>query len=150
MKHGKLLLWFVYVGMVITGIGLYLTLPASVDDFPHPLQGDFRMWHGLFVFISLFSIGQIFQEHIRKQIKKWRRYPDGVIHLLLWSVVIVTGFLLYYPPLWLPEWFNLSNTHWYVSLAIIAVLPFHAIYHRPKRKFKKVQARRTTSEATAK
>lgn len=123
-----------FAGLSLTGIGLYLTLPASLDDFPHPLQGEFRIWHGFFVFLSLISIGQIYQEHIRKQLKKWQKYPDGLAHLALWLIIIWSGFLLYYPPLWLDELINMSSVHWYSSLGLLVMLPAHALFHKPKKK----------------
>lgn len=126
MKRGRKLLWGVFSGLVISGVGLYWCLPASIDDFPHPLNGVFRQWHGVFAFASLISIGQIWAEHIRKQINKWRRYPDGALHLLIWGGLIVSSYWLYYPPMALNEWLNIGQIHWWLGVALILMLPLHA------------------------
>lgn len=148
MKHGKYLLWFVFIGLALTGIGLDLTLPATSDDFPHPWHGDMRVAHGLFVFLGLMSFGQVYQEHIRKQFKKWRQYPDGFVHLSVWLLTIVTGFLVYYPPMWLSEWLDIARIHWYLSLVMILVLPAHVLLHRPKRSKKLAKTTLASKEIT--
>ncbi|MFC3031697.1 hypothetical protein ACFOEE_04090 [Pseudoalteromonas fenneropenaei] len=134
MKRGKFLIWLVFVGCMLSGIALYLTQPATMNDFPHPLHGEFRFWHGLFVFLSLVSFGQTYNEHIRKQIKKWRSTPDGALHLVLWLLLMSSGLLLYYPPMWLTDIVSIASLHWYFGLLLGLILPLHILRHRSKAK----------------
>lgn len=137
MKHGKKLLGLVFFGLIISGVGLYWSLPASPDDFPHPLNGAFRQWHGLFTFLSLLCIGQVWADHLRKQLKNWRRHLDGVMHLALWLSLIITGYLLYFPSDTLTAWLNIGQLHWYLALALVVMLPLHILLHRHKKPARK-------------
>ncbi|WKE64554.1 hypothetical protein PVT67_12860 [Gallaecimonas kandeliae] len=126
VNPSRALLWLGFLGLVASGIGLYLCLPKSLDEFPHPLAGSFRQLHGAFAMLGLGLLGYLWSDHIGKKLRHWRRHPDGLIHLGLWLALVLSGYLLYYPPACLEGLVPLSALHWYLGLGLVALFPIHA------------------------
>jgi hypothetical protein len=88
---------------------------------PHPWEHWFLSLHGLFAFASLWMFGLLWSAHIVGGWKSARRRISGSVLFAGLAGLVLTGYLLYYPPSEesLPI---VAIIHWGVGLA--AVLPF--------------------------
>lgn len=127
LKASRLFLWLVFLGIAITGIALLVLLPASEDDLPHPLSGILRQYHGAFSFLSLFMLGFFTSDHVAKKIRYYTWHPDGVVHLVLWLLLVVTGYFLYYPNDAVSELMHMSLLHWSFGLVLLVLFPIHVL-----------------------
>jgi MFS family permease len=132
MKKSRILLWLVLLFISLTGVALYALAPASLDDFPHPLNGLFRALHGVAAAAAMLMLGYMFANHVQKKIAQhkrgWRKQVwDGYVHLSLWVLLIVTGLLLYYPQDALPA---VAQLHWYLGLVLMVVFPVHYFWRK--------------------
>lgn len=131
MKKSRVLLWFVFITVGITGIALYFMAPASEDELPHHLNGIFRELHGVASALAIFIFGYLFSDHIQKKLVKynyqWNSHVwDGYVHLSVWTLLIISGLLLYYPQEFLNAMgISIPHIHWYSGLILIALFPLH-------------------------
>lgn len=152
MKKSRVILWIILIAISISGVALHLITPASADDLPHPLNGAFRMIHGVASALGLFIFGYFFADHVQKKFAKyhyqWRSHLwDGYCHLLVWVLLIVTGLLLYYPPEKITAaGVNIIAIHWYLGLLLIGLFPFHFW----RKSIKRYQSRRQWEQSVAK
>lgn len=126
MKLSRLFLWLVFLLLSITGVAL-LWLTPGPDEFPHPLNGVLRELHGLGMMLGLMLLGYMISDHVQKKLTRRHRPWDGYAHLCIWGLVILSGFLLYYPQDFI-ESLDVSMAQWhgYLGLALIALAPLHA------------------------
>lgn len=124
MKKSRASLWLIVFAVAITGIALFFIAPANEDDFPHPLNGLFRELHGVSAMFSVFIFGYLFADHVQKKLPKKKRHWDGYVHLSLWTILILTGLLLYYPQDLL-EALSVASIHWWLGIALCLVFPLH-------------------------
>lgn len=124
MKKSRISLWLILLAVAITGIALFFLAPATEDDFPHPLNGLFRELHGVSAMLGVFIFGYLFADHVQKKLPKKKRHWDGYLHLSLWTLLTVSGLLLYYPQDLL-EAFNIADIHLWLGVALCLVFPLH-------------------------
>jgi hypothetical protein len=134
----------IVVLLIISGIGLYLCLPPSEDEFPHPFNGTFRQFHGAAAYLALIGLGYMLGDHIAKKWRYWRRHLDGVMHLILWLLLSITGLLLYYPIMVLDA-IAMGTVHWYLGVTLLLVYPAHASQLQLKRWWRKSRTGRASS-----
>lgn len=142
MKKSRISLWIILLATALTGVALYLLAPASADDFPHPLNGLFRELHGLSAMLGVFIFGYLFADHVQKKIHKKKHHWDGYVHLSLWSALVASGLLLYYPQDLL-ESFSVGDIHWYAGIVLCVLFPLHVWR---KAIIKKFQSRRLLNQ----
>ncbi|HEY8941208.1 MAG TPA: hypothetical protein VIM59_13495 [Cellvibrio sp.] len=124
MKKSRIGIWIILLATAITGVALFWLAPASEDDFPHPLNGLFRELHGASAMLAVFMFGYLFADHVQKKLHKKKHHWDGYLHLVLWSLLVISGLLLYYPQDSL-QLLNVSIVHWYLGLGLCALFPLH-------------------------
>ncbi len=124
MKKSRINLWLIWAAVAATGIALYWLAPINEDDFPHPLNGLFRELHGASAMLAVFFFGYMFADHVQKKMHKKKHYWDGYVHLTIWSLLTLSGLLLYYPQEFLESW-NVASIHWYAGLGLSVVFPLH-------------------------
>lgn len=110
--------------LALSGVILYSALPATADDLPKAWYNMARQWHGALAMLGLMALGYMLSDHIEKKWRYWRKHVDGVLHLLLWLLLVVSGFLLYYPPTE-GEW-PISAVHWWLGIALCLWFPLHS------------------------
>lgn len=118
----------------MTGIALVILAPALPDDLPHPFAGALRQGHGAFATLGILLFGFMLADHARKKLKTHKYSADGLLHLALWTLLIISGYLLYYP---LP-WMDMLEVHWWLGIALIAILPLHIARRKLRGKLLKV------------
>lgn len=124
MKKSRISVWIILLATALTGIALFWLAPVSQDDFPHPLNGLFRELHGASAMCAVFMFGYLFADHVQKKLQKKKHHWDGYLHLTLWSLLFVSGLLLYYPQDSL-ELLDIPDIHWYLGLALCILFPLH-------------------------
>jgi MFS family permease len=148
MKKSRIFLWLLMLAVSLTGIALYWMAPATEDDFPHPLNGLFRELHGASMALCLIIFGYMLAEHVQKKLAKRGHYWDGYLHLGVWIGLIVTGLLLYYPQTLFDDWgINMPQWHWYLGLALIAIMPLHTARKYLKRYYYRWRFKRSQRQA---
>lgn len=136
MKKSRLLLWFCVLAIGITGVTLQLMAPASEDEFPHPLSGLFRELHGASMTLGLILFGYMLSEHVQKKLARHKHHWDGYAHLGLWSLLTVSGLLLYYPQEPLEALgLDMPGIHWYLGLGLLLLFPAHFWRKAAKRRY---------------
>jgi hypothetical protein len=140
--------WSVYlvgIGLWVTGVlwliyHYYMTRKALFGMEQNPLEQRWLALHGLFGFASLWMIGLLWGVHI---LAGWRsrsrRWTGGALLALLF-LLIVSGYLIYYPPgeESLP---SIAEIHWITGLA----LPLAFLGHRFLRTKTNAAARKKTT-----
>lgn len=124
MKKSRISIWITLLATAATGIALFWLAPAGEDDFPHPLNGLFRELHGASAMLAVFMFGYLFADHVQKKLHKKKHHWDGYLHLTLWSLLVISGLLLYYPQDSL-QFLNITSLHWYIGLGLCALFPLH-------------------------
>ncbi|MES2823820.1 MAG: hypothetical protein V4732_09480 [Pseudomonadota bacterium] len=131
MKKSRVLLWLVVIAICITGVALYFMAPPSEDELPHRLNGLFRELHGVASAVAIFIFGYLFADHVQKKLAKYKyrwnvHVWDGYLHLTVWVLLIMSGFLLYYPQDSLSAMgISIAQVHWYAGLTLIGLFPLH-------------------------
>ena len=130
MKKSRIFLWIILLSLAGTGIALHF-LAGTADELPHPLNGLFRSLHGAASFLALFIFGFFFSDHVQK---KWTKYKykwrtnllDAYSHFTVWTLLIFSGLLLYYPQDLLESLgINVGNLHWYLGIGLLFLFPLH-------------------------
>jgi predicted permease len=134
MKWSRILLWLSVLGLVTTGVALHLLTPEDEWAMPHPLNGALRMAHGWFMLLALLVFGAFLGEHVSRKWRKVAKHPDGVVHLIIWFGLIISGEFLYYPIDSLSAFITMKTVHWYLGLGLIGLFIFHlGRYHLGKK-----------------
>lgn len=123
-------LYGVGLGLWLTGavwliFHYFLARKTAFGPSPHPLEHWFLSLHGLFAFASLAMFGFLWGTHIVGGWQSRRRRVSGSLLFLVLSALVLTGYLIYYPPTEgsLPV---IALVHWIAGL--FAALPF--LLHR--------------------
>lgn len=130
MKKSRILLWLIVLAVSLTGIALH-QLTAPEGELPHPLNGVLREVHGVASAFGIFLFGYFFASHAQRKIAKrqrgWSKQTwDGYLHLSIWSLLIISGLLLYYPQTILDmEGTRIPFIHWLIGLTLILIFPLH-------------------------
>jgi hypothetical protein len=125
MKWSRILLSMVFIGLVSTGIALYIIAPDDEWAMPHELNGPLRTAHGWLMLLSLLVVGTFLSEHVVKKWRKVSKHPDGLLHLLTWFALIISGGFLYYPLASWPQTLPMKSIHWYCGVVLISVFILH-------------------------
>ncbi len=155
MKTSRLLLWLCVLAISLTGVALHFMAPANEGDFPHPLSGLFRELHGASMALGLILFGYMFAEHVQKKLAKRKHHWDGYLHLALWTLLILSGLLLYYPQDMIEALgVNMPLWHWYAGLGLVLLFPSHYWRKSIKRRyyhwrFQRQHSRHTTAKQHA-
>ncbi len=127
-------LYVIGIGVWLTG-GLWLIFhyflvrQGEFGPVENPLEPWWLKLHGAFAFAALWIFGLLWGIHITKFWKHQRRRWSGGILAGIFSLLILSGYLLYYVgddtarPL-------ISVVHWGIGLAS----PFLLVWHRFKRR----------------
>lgn len=140
MKKSRIILWLVVIATTTTGLALFLCAPASEDDLPHALTGLFRELHGASAMIAVGMFGYLVADHVQKKIHARNHRWDGYLHLVLWCLITVSGFLLYYPQDVLSK-IDMSAVHWYAGIGLCILFPLH-VMRKPMREHRRKKAAR--------
>ena len=98
----------------------------------HPLEPWAMKLHGGATMVMLFFLGSLMNSHIRRALKAGRNLVSGWIMLITMTLLIFTGFGLYYlagesdRPLW-------SRIHWIVGIGLVALIVIHVVVGRASR-----------------
>ena len=129
-RKRRLALYGVGLGLWLTGalwviFHHFLMRKTAFGPAPHPLEHWFLSLHGLFAFASLGMFGFLWGVHIVGGWESRRRRISGSFLFMALSVLVLTGYLIYYPPTEasLPI---IGLVHW--VLGLLAMLPF--LFHR--------------------
>jgi hypothetical protein len=110
----------------------YFLRPAGeLGELPHPLEPWTMRVHGLVAFAALWLLGQLWIVHI---VPSWRahRRNSGILLSALMSVLLITGWLLYYATGDRVREIA-SLVHWTIGLALVVPLLLHSLRHRSRR-----------------
>ncbi len=125
-KRRRLTLYGVALGLWASGaiwliFHYFIMQETEFGPSPHPLEHWFLSLHGLFAFASLGMFGFLWGAHIVGGWKSARRRISGSLLFAALALLVLSGYLLYYPPSdeSLPI---VAIMHWVLGLA--AVLPF--------------------------
>ncbi|MBI2379813.1 MAG: hypothetical protein HYV16_03535 [Gammaproteobacteria bacterium] len=124
-RASRLSLWFMAAGLIVTGLALWWMRPATPDEFPHPWTGAMRAWHGAFMMAALVQFGYMLAEHIAPRLRAWRRNWDGLLHLVLWLLLGISGFFLYYPSEALDALLPMGDVHLAAGCGLGLFFPLH-------------------------
>lgn len=131
--------------LAVYGVGLFLWLSGVLwlifhyfmvqeTEFgpaPHPAEHWFLSLHGLFAFASLWMFGLLWGSHIVGAWKTKRHRVSGSILFGILAALILTGYLLYYPPSD-EAVAPIAVIHWGIGLAVVAPFLWHRFW-RPLR-----------------
>jgi hypothetical protein len=126
MKKSRIFLWLFTLALILSGLVLFWLSPTNTDDFPHPLSYFFRQVHGWTSAIFLLLLGYMISDHMQKKWRRQQRRIEGILHLSLWLFLLISGWLIYYPP----EFFNFEWIKWshIISGFLICVFfPVHSL-----------------------
>jgi hypothetical protein len=135
--------WSVYlvaIGVTLSGIAwLYLHYFAQVrGEFgvqTNPLEPWSLKIHGAFGALALVLIGSLLTIHVMVAIASRRHLISGISLLSFWSVLSLTGYLLYYAG---SENFRagVSLVHWVVGLGLPLILLIHLTERRWRKRLR--------------
>ena len=103
----------------------FLTVPGEFGESRHPLEAWWLRLHGAAAMAFLIALGTLLPLHVRRAWQLGRNNLTGVGVLSVVSVLVVTGYGLYYASgesirVWL------SVVHWAIGFTGIPVLILHA------------------------
>lgn len=106
----------------------------GTSDFgpaPNPLEHWWLRLHGLAAFAFLWLCGILWTRHVRPVLDRPKRRPSGYLLLGLLSILIASGYLLYYAG---DETLRdyVSIAHWICGLALVLPLAWHVMRAKPR------------------
>jgi hypothetical protein len=111
----------------------FLRHAGPFGETVHPIEPWAMKVHGGAAMLVLFFLGSLMNSHIRRALKSRRNRVTGWIMLSGFSLLVGTGFGLYYVagegdrPLW-------SILHWVLGLAMVAGSAAHVAVGRAERR----------------
>jgi len=133
----RLTLYLVGSGLWLTGtlwlvFHYFMMQLTPFGPEPHPLEHWWLSLHGLFAFLALWVFGWLWGRHIIWGWKAKRHRLTGGLLFVLLFVLVLSGYLLYYPPSdrSLPV---IAVLHWTIGLALLVPFLLHR-YWRPSKK----------------
>ncbi len=129
-RKRRITLYGVGLGLWATGalwvvFHYFLMRTTAFGPAPHPLEHWWLSLHGLFAFATLGMFGFLWGMHIVGGWESRRRRISGSLLFAALSALVLTGYLIYYPPTEesLPV---IALLHWVLGLA--SIVPF--VVHR--------------------
>lgn len=93
---------------------------------PNPLEIWWLRLHGVGTFAVLWLAGALWIVHVRTALAMPRRRPSGILLLVIFAILTISGFLLYYGADGnVRDW--TAVVHWCVGLAVVLPLLWHAL-----------------------
>jgi len=126
-KNHRWLLDSVFTVVALSGV-VWLLIHYGVADeearWPVAWQSGAMKIHGLAALLSLLAIGSLWPNHIRRAWYLRRNIGIGIALIVAATVLIVTGYLLYY---FVSEATHelVSILHWGIGLLAVVLLPWH-------------------------
>lgn len=127
----KLLVYGAGLGLWLSGIAWLLLhyfarRQTEFGPAPHPLEHWSLVLHGAFAFAGLWVFGMLWSAHVSGAWKTRRHRVTGGATFALVTVLILTGFLLYYAGgdesrAWI------SLAHWALGLGLPAIFLWHRL-----------------------
>jgi disulfide bond formation protein DsbB len=96
---------------------------------PHPLERWWLSLHGLAAFVTLWQFGLLWGRHILSGWESRRRRWSGATLFGLLLLLVLTGYLLYYPPSE-GALAPVGLVHWLLGLALGVVFLVHRYWTR--------------------
>lgn len=104
----------------------YLMGEGEFGVAPHPLEAWWLRLHGAAALMTLFLLGMLWVLHIRPGLKRPRRRESGVVLIVIFGVLTVSGYLLYYVNS--DELHDAVRLiHWVVGAALVLPLLLHVL-----------------------
>jgi len=128
------LTYSVLVAVWATGVSwlilhYFLRVQGEFGATPHPMEKWTLALHGAGAFAALWLAGVLWAMHIRPAWKSGFRSPSGISVILVLSVLIVTGYLLYYVGDE-DSRARVMLAHWAIGLVSPAPLIVHVVRRR--------------------
>jgi hypothetical protein len=125
--------WVVGVALALFATGAlwivfhyFVTVPSEFGEHRHPLETWWLRLHGAAAMAFLVVFGTLLSVHIRGAWRLGRNRVTGVVMLSLASLLVVSGYGLYYSgEETLRQW--TSVVHWIIGLAALPAMVAHMI-----------------------
>lgn len=130
-------LYVIAAGLWLTGalwlvFHYFLMRQTAFGPAPHPLEHWWLSLHGLFAFLSLWMFGWLWGRHIVWGWKAGRHRLTGGLLFGLLAELIITGYLLYYPPSDDSQ-AVIAVMHWTVGVGLLIPFFVHRFWRRTSR-----------------
>ncbi|MGZ3652406.1 MAG: hypothetical protein ACXVB9_00135 [Bdellovibrionota bacterium] len=132
----RALLYSVSLALLATGViwellDRFVTVSTAIGEMKHPAQPWVLRLHGAAALISVFVFGQLYSSHIRPSWRSRRKRWTGSILVGVITVLILSGYLLYYSSG--DEFRSLvSFSHLWLGIAAPAPFLFHLFRKSPR------------------
>jgi len=125
--------WVVGIALALFATGAlwivfhyFVTVPSEFGEHRHPLETWWLRLHGAAAMAFLVVFGTLFSVHIRGAWRLRRNRVTGVVMLSLASLLVVSGYGLYYSgEETLRQW--TSVVHWIIGLAALPAFVAHVV-----------------------
>lgn len=126
-------IWLTLSGVLWLIAHYWLRINGEFGETPSPLEPWAMKLHGAGAMLMLFFSGSLMNSHIRRAFKSRRNLYSGCAMLALTSILIGSGYGLYYlinehSRIW---W---SLIHWIVGLLFPALMALHIVLGRTEKK----------------
>jgi hypothetical protein len=125
------ILLIIFTGVAASG-ALWSVLSDVLRREPDELQHVLMQVHGAFAFLSMMVLGMLVPQHIRFGWNAWRNRWSGGAMVGIATVLVLTGYALYYADEQLRDWSKWI--HLGIGLLAIAAMPLHVWLGRHKRR----------------
>jgi hypothetical protein len=134
-RRRELLVYAILGTLWVSGIGwllfhTFVHATSAFGDVPHPLEVWWLRLHGAAAFASVWLFGMLWAIHVLPAWKA-RRRVSGIVLGVVASVLVLTGYLLYYGGE--SSRAVVSVLHWVLGLAALVPLLLHALRRRSVR-----------------
>ena len=125
-------------GLWVTGVlwlifHYFMVRQSDFGAQPHPLEHWWLSMHGLFAFATLWLFGLLWGRHIVGGWKSERRRISGSLLLVVLLTLVITGYLLYYPPTE-DSLSVIALVHWLIGIPIVGFFVVHRFWRRLARR----------------
>lgn len=128
-KELKFTTYVIGAGLWLSGVlwlifHYFMVRQTAFGPQPHPLEHWWLSAHGLFAFATLWQFGLLWGRHIVGGWNSKRRRVSGSTLFVILLTLVVTGYLLYYPPTE-ESHAPVALIHWIIGLPIALVFVVH-------------------------
>ncbi len=135
-KVHELWIYGIFSGLLFSGIGwlifhYFLMVHGQFGEEHHPLEAWFLKMHGAATMGFLIVLGTLMPIHIQRGWQLRRNYRTGISMLVLVSILVLTGYGLYYAS---NEELRpaMSAIHWVIGLIATLGLGIHIYFGKRK------------------